>query len=455
MSLEVVILAAGQGSRMRSSLPKVLHLLAGKSLLQHVIDSAQQLSPTAIHVVVGHGADQVRTAFREQALSWIEQRQQLGTGHAVLQALPAIGEGSTVLVLYGDVPLVSAGILQSLVAAAAEAPALMTATVEDPSGYGRVLRDADGAFMAVVEHKDATESERGVREVNTGILAAPASLLHRYLPSVDNSNQQQEYYLPDVLSLAVADGVPVHTASAANPLQVMGVNDQLQLSRLERELQRQRAEALMQAGVRLADPARIDIRGSLECGRDVFIDVNCVFAGEVVLGDGVSIGPNCVLRDSTVGGGSEICAMSHLESASVGSACNVGPYARLRPGTCLGDQARVGNFVETKKANIGAGSKVNHLSYVGDCEMGAGVNIGAGTITCNYDGVNKHITRIGDGAFVGSNATLVAPVEVGAEGFVAAGSTITRPVATGELAVGRGKQRNIQGWTRPGKIDKD
>lgn len=455
MSLEVVILAAGQGSRMCSSLPKVLHLLAGKPLLQHVIDGAQQLSPSVIHVVVGHGADQVRSAFGEQPLSWIEQRQQLGTGHAVLQALPAIGAGSTVLVLYGDVPLVSPDTLRALVSAAAEAPALLTASLEDPSGYGRVLRDSEGALMAVVEHKDASESERAVREVNTGILAAPASLLQRYLPGVDNSNRQREYYLPDVLSLAVADGVPVHTASAANPLQVMGVNDQLQLSRLERELQRQRAEALMQAGVRLADPARLDIRGSLQCGRDVFIDVNCVIAGDVVLGDGVSIGPNCVLQDTTVGAGSEVCAMSHLESVSVGRACNVGPYARLRPGTCLGDKARVGNFVETKKANIGVGSKVNHLSYVGDCEMGSGVNIGAGTITCNYDGVNKHITRIGDGAFVGSNSTLVAPLEIGVDGFVAAGSTVTRPVATGELAVGRGKQRNIQGWTRPGKSDKD
>ncbi len=455
MSLEVVILAAGQGSRMRSSMPKVLHLLAGQPLLQHVIDSARELSPTAIHVVIGHGADQVRSAFDGQTLSWIEQREQLGTGHAVLQALPAIGERSTVLVLYGDVPLVSAGILRVLVAAAAETPALLTASLEDPSGYGRILRDTDGAFIAVVEHKDATESERALREVNTGILAAPARLLHQYLPSVGNSNQQREYYLPDVLSLAVADGVGVHTASASNVLEVMGVNDQLQLSRLERELQRQRAEALLQAGVRLADPARIDIRGSLECGWDVFIDVNCVFVGEVVLGDGVSIGPNCVLQDSTVAAGSEVHAMSHLQSARVGRACNVGPYARLRPGTNLGDQARVGNFVETKKASIGAGSKVNHLSYVGDCEMGAGVNIGAGTITCNYDGVNKHITRIGDGAFVGSNATLVAPIDIGADGFVAAGSTVTRPVATGELAVGRGKQRNIQGWTRPGKSDKD
>jgi len=455
MSLEVVILAAGQGSRMRSSLPKVLHQLAGKPLLQHVVDAARQLSPSSIHVVVGHGADQVRSLFPGQALSWIEQPQQLGTGHAVLQALPGIGEDSTVLILYGDVPLVAPGVLQALVAAAAETPALLTADLADPSGYGRILRDADGAFVAVVEHKDANERQRTLGEVNTGILAAPARVLRQYLPRVGNSNQQQEYYLPDVLSLAVGDGIPVGTASAANPLEVMGVNDQQQLSRLERELQRQRAEALMQAGVRLADPARIDIRGTLQCGRDVFIDVNCVFVGEVVLAEGVSIGPNCVIQDSTVGPGSEICAMSHLQSAVVGSACTVGPYARLRPGTAMGDNARVGNFVETKKANIGAGSKVNHLSYVGDCEMGADVNIGAGTITCNYDGVNKHVTRIGDGAFVGSNSTLVAPLEIGADGFVAAGSTVTRPVASGDLAVGRGKQRNIQGWVRPGKTDKD
>jgi bifunctional UDP-N-acetylglucosamine pyrophosphorylase / glucosamine-1-phosphate N-acetyltransferase len=455
MSLEVVILAAGQGSRMRSSLPKVLHLLAGKPLLQHVVDAALHLSPAAIHVVVGHGADQVRSCFAGHALSWIEQRQQLGTGHAVLQALPAIGEDSTVLVLYGDVPLVAPSVLQALVATAMETPALLTAHLADPSGYGRVLRDADGAFMAVVEHKDANERQRSVGEVNTGILAAPARLLRQYLPRVGNSNRQQEYYLPDVLSLAVGDGIPVGTASAANPLEVMGVNDQLQLSRLERELQRQRAESLMQAGVRLADPARIDIRGTLQCGRDVFIDVNCVFVGEVVLSDEVSIGPNCVIQDSTVGPGSEICAMSHLQAAAVGSACTVGPYARLRPGTAMGDNARIGNFVETKQANIGAGSKVNHLSYIGDCEMGADVNIGAGTITCNYDGVNKHITRIGDGAFVGSNSTLVAPLQIGADGFVAAGSTVTRPVASGDLAVGRGKQRNIQGWVRPGKTDKD
>ena len=455
MTLQVVILAAGQGSRMRSSTPKVLHPLAGKPLLQHVIDSARTLNPAAIHVVVGHGGDEVRRVMDDNGLSWLEQTEQLGTGHAVLQALPALGQASTVLVLYGDVPLVSGPVLQALVAAAHDAPALLTASLTDPSGYGRVLRDDNGAFRAVVEHKDASPAELAVTEVNTGILAAPAHLLQRYLPQVGNRNQQREYYLPDVLSLAVAEGLVVHTVSAGNPLEVMGVNDQLQLSRLEREVQRQRAEALMLAGVRLADPARLDVRGSLRCGRDVFIDVNCVFIGDVVLGDGVRVGPNCVVADSQVGAGSEVRAMSHLQKAKVGERCSVGPYARLRSGTELAAEARVGNFVETKKARIGVGSKVNHLSYIGDCEMGDGANIGAGTITCNYDGVNKHITRIGNGAFVGSNATLVAPLEIGPEGFVAAGSTITREVPAAELAVARGKQRNISGWKRPAKATKD
>ncbi|HBM84476.1 MAG TPA: UDP-N-acetylglucosamine diphosphorylase/glucosamine-1-phosphate N-acetyltransferase [Halieaceae bacterium] len=455
MTLEVIILAAGQGSRMRSSTPKVLHLLGGKPLLQHVVDAARSLKPKAVHVVVGHGAEAVREAMAGNALNWVQQTEQLGTGHAVLQALPALDADSTVLVLYGDVPLVSSAVLQQLVDAAQQAPALLTAVLEDPSGYGRVLRDAQNCFRAVVEHKDASADELAVTEVNTGILAAPATLLQRYLPRVGNSNQQREYYLPDVLSLSVADGIAVCSASVADPLEVLGVNDQLQLSRLERELQRQRAEALLISGVRLADPARIDIRGELTCGRDVFIDVNCVFTGDVVVGDGVHIGPNCVISDSQIAAGSEVCAMSHLQQARVGDSCHVGPYARLRPGTELAAGARVGNFVETKKAHIGAGSKVNHLSYIGDCEMGEGANIGAGTITCNYDGVNKHITRIGDGAFVGSNATLVAPVEIGSGGFVAAGSTITREVPTAELAVARGKQRNISGWKRPGKKNKD
>ncbi len=455
MTLEVIILAAGQGSRMRSSTPKVLHLLGGKPLLQHVVDAARSLKPSAVHVVVGHGAEAVREAMAGNALNWVEQTEQLGTGHAVLQALPALGSDSTALVLYGDVPLVSASVLQALVEAAQQAPALLTAVLEDPTGYGRVLRDATNEFRAVVEHKDASADELAVTEVNTGILAAPAQLLQRFLPQVGNNNQQNEYYLPDVLSLSVAEGIAVRTASVADPLEVLGVNDQLQLSRLERELQRQRADALLLAGVRLADPARIDIRGELRCGRDVFIDVNCVFVGDVELGDGVQIGPNCVIVDSQVAAGSEVCAMSHLQQALIGDVCTVGPYARLRPGTELAAGARVGNFVETKKAHIGAGSKVNHLSYIGDCEMGSGANIGAGTITCNYDGVNKHITRIGDGAFVGSNATLVAPLEIGNDGFVAAGSTITREVPTAELAVARGKQRNIQGWKRPGKVNKD
>lgn len=455
MTLEVIILAAGQGSRMRSSTPKVLHLLGGKPLLQHVVDAARSLKPSAVHVVVGHGAEAVREAMAGNALNWVEQTEQLGTGHAVLQALPALGADSTALVLYGDVPLVSTPVLQALVEAAQQAPALLTAVLEDPTGYGRVLRDASNGFRAVVEHKDASADELAVTEVNTGILAAPTQLLQRFLPQVGNSNQQREYYLPDVLSLSVAEGIAVRTASVADPLEVLGVNDQLQLSRLERELQRQRADALLLAGVRLADPARIDIRGELRCGRDVFIDVNCVFIGNVELGDGVHIGPNCVIADSQVAARSEVCAMSHLQQAVVGDACTVGPYARLRPGTELAAEARVGNFVETKKARIGAGSKVNHLSYIGDCEMGAGANIGAGTITCNYDGVNKHITRIGDGAFVGSNATLVAPLVIGNGGFVAAGSTITREVPPAELAVARGKQRNIQGWKRPGKVNKD
>lgn len=452
MKLEVIILAAGQGSRMRSRLPKVLHPLGGRPLLQHVVDAAHALQPEAVHVVTGHGAELVHEAFAAEPLRWVEQAEQLGTGHAVLQALPGVEDDSTVLVLYGDVPLIAADTLRALVDSARVEPSLLTVQLDEPTGYGRILRTADGRFAAVVEHKDASAEQRALTEVNSGILAAPAALLRRYLPLVGNDNRQGEYYLPEVLTMAVADGIAVNTASAGDPLEVLGVNDQLQLSQLERALQQRQARELLLAGVRLADPARVDIRGSLQCGRDVVIDVNCVFSGEVILADGVRIGPNCVLRDVTVGADSEIRGMSHLQEAVVGAGCNVGPYARLRPGTVLDGGARVGNFVETKKAHIGAGSKVNHLSYIGDCEMGSGVNIGAGTITCNYDGVNKHITTIGDGVFVGSNATLVAPLAIEAQGFVAAGSTITRAVGSDELAVGRGRQRNIHGWQRPGKI---
>lgn len=455
MHLEVIVLAAGQGSRMRSRLPKVLQQLAGRPLLQHVLDTAAALNPARIHVVVGHGADAVRETFAARPLSWVEQAEQLGTGHAVLQAMPAVDAKATVLVLYGDVPLVAEDTLRGLLAMAEHGPALLTASLDNPTGYGRIVRDANGQFSAVVEDRDASPEQRALREVNTGILAAPAAQLAELLPAVGNDNQQGEYYLPDILTLALQQGIPVHTAGVGNLLEVQGINDPLQLAELERALQQRQAEALMRRGVRLADPARIDVRGQLHCGRDVFIDVNCVFIGQVELADGVSIGPNAVLQDCRVGEDSQVLAMSHLEGADVGAGCSVGPFARLRPGTRLDDAARVGNFVETKKTRIGPGSKANHLTYLGDCDVGQEANIGAGTITCNYDGVNKHATTIGDGAFVGSNATLVAPLEIGANGFVAAGSTITRNVASAELAVARGKQRNIQGWKRPGSDRED
>lgn len=451
MKLEIVILAAGQGTRMKSPLPKVLHPVAGRPMLEHVITTAQALAPEAIHVVVGHGAEQVRQSLSHFALNWVVQAEQLGTGHAVMQALPAIQPDSTVLVLYGDVPLTGEDTLRALVAAAGDAPALLTAVLADPDGYGRIVRDSNGALSAVVEHKDATEQQRAIREINTGLMAAPAADLNTYLPRVKNDNQQSEYYLPDVLAMAVAAGRTVATCQAASELEILGVNDRVQLNQVEREYQRRTAEQLLRQGVSIADASRLDIRGELVCAEDVFIDVNVVIEGRVELQRGARIGANCVLVDVTVGEGAEVHPMSHLQEAVLGAGCNVGPFARLRPGTVLADNARIGNFVETKKANIGAGSKVNHLSYVGDCEMGDGVNIGAGTITCNYDGANKHKTTIGSGSFVGSNSTLVAPMTIQDKGFIAAGSTVTRPVNEGELVVGRARQRNIQGWEPPRK----
>ena len=455
MSLEVVILAAGQGTRMKSDLPKVLHRVGGMPLLQHVVLSAQQLQPDAVHVVVGHGSEQVREALAHLDLNWVVQEEQLGTGHAVMQALPHLDPGSVVLVLYGDVPLTSSAILGELVACASDGPALLTAELDNPAGYGRIIRDESGAFAAVVEDKDATAQQREVREINTGLLAAPCADLAAYLPRVRNENKQGEYYLPDVLSLAVAEGRRVLTCSTDREIEILGVNDRVQLNHVEREYQRRRAEALMREGVSVADAGRIDIRGELECGADVSIDVNVVFEGSVRLGNGVSIGANCVISDSVVGDNATIHPMSHLEDVQVGRGCNVGPYARLRPGTALADGAKVGNFVETKKASIGPGSKVNHLSYIGDCDMGSDVNIGAGTITCNYDGVNKFRTEIGDGVFVGSNSTLVAPLDIEDKGFVGAGSTITKQVGKGDLAVGRARQKNIAGWERPGKKNEE
>jgi len=451
MKLEIIILAAGQGTRMRSSLPKVLHPIAGRPMLSHVIDTARELQPVGLHVVVGHGAEAVQQAIAGDDIHWVHQQQQLGTGHAVMQALPAVSADSCIVVMYGDVPLIEAATLSALAQAAVNGPAVLTAKIADPTGYGRVLRDATGKLSAVVEHKDASEEQRAVDEINTGVMAGPAKDFNAYLPRVGNDNSQGEYYLPDVLAMSVADGRDVASCVVESEIEVLGINDRLQQQMVEREYQRRQAQALLQAGVAIADASRIDIRGELVCGNDVHIDVNAVFEGRVELGNGVHVGPNCVIKDSRIADGVEIHAFSSVDGATVGTGCSVGPYARLRPGTELGEGARIGNFVETKKARIGSGSKANHLAYIGDCEMGAQVNIGAGTITCNYDGVNKHKTTIGNDVFVGSNSTLVAPLEIADQGFVAAGSTVTKRVGDKELAVSRARQRNVQGWRRPQK----
>ncbi len=451
MKLDIVILAAGEGKRMHSTLPKVLHRVGGVPLLQHVIDSASALAPVACHVVVGHGSEQVRESLAQRRINWVLQDQQLGTGHAVMQALPAIDDDATVLVLYGDVPLISPDTLKDLLAQAMTGPALLTARVNDPHGYGRILRTKKGKLVGVVEERDAIPKERLINEINTGILAAPAHHLKQLLPQVGNNNAQGEYYLPDIVGLALREGIPVATATAPSEIEVLGVNDRVQLNRVEREYQRRLAAELLQSGVGVADGSRLDIRGSLECGRDVSIDVNCVFEGANSLADGVKIGANCVLIDCVVGAGTEIKPFTHMEGVATAANCVIGPFARLRPETRLAEAVRIGNFVETKNSEIGAGSKVNHLSYIGDTDMGERVNIGAGTITCNYDGANKHRTQIGNSVFVGSNSTLVAPVEIEDRGFVGAGSTITKTVPGNQLAISRARQRNLHGWKRPQK----
>lgn len=451
MTLNIVILAAGQGSRMKSDTPKVLHTIAGKPLLGHVLDTAAALYSDQTVVVYGHGGEQVRQAFAERSLTWVEQVKQQGTGHAVLQTLPNLDTKATALILYGDVPLLQASTLQPLIARAQQGPALLSALLADPHGYGRVVRNEAGLFARVVEQKDANKDELGIKEVNTGVMAMPVSMLNKYLPLVTNNNAQGEYYLPDVLPMAVADGFAVQVVTVDNAVETEGVNTRTQLAQLERAYQLREIKALMDQGLGVADPARIDIRGSLTVGKDCFVDVNAVFEGDVVLGDNVTIEPNCVIRNSTIGSGSRICAMSHLEQASVGASATIGPFARLRPGTELAANTKIGNFVETKKAILGEGSKVNHLSYIGDAVLGSGVNVGAGTITCNYDGANKFQTTMGDNVFVGSNSTLVAPVTIEPDGFVGAGSVVTKTVGPGELAIGRGKQRNISGWKRPEK----
>ena len=452
MSLEVIILAAGQGTRMRSALPKVLHPLAGKPLVHHVIDTANALGAKAIHTVIGHGAEKVKTQLSKLPTQWAMQEQQLGTGHAVAQATPNVADDSIALVLYGDVPLVKADTLQKLLAAVNnEQMALLTVTMDDPTGYGRIVRDAQQRIVAIVEQKDASDEQKKIREVNTGILAAPAHLLKQWLPQLEANNAQGEYYLTDIISLAVKQGINVIAQQPQAQWEVQGINNRLQLAELERQHQRNIADELMTNGATLADPARIDVRGKLVTGRDVFIDINCVFEGEVVLGDNVRIGPNCVIRNARIADNVDIESHSLIDDAIIGAEAHVGPFARLRPGTELAAKAKIGNFVETKKTYIGVGSKVNHLTYVGDCTIGVNANIGAGTITCNYDGVNKFKTEIGDGAFIGSNSSLVAPVSIGKNATVGAGSTITSDVPDEQLAVARGKQRNLEGWKRPTK----
>ena len=454
--LNIVILAAGLGKRMQSDLPKVLHPLAGKPMLAHVLDNARALSPARIVVVVGHGAERVKQAFAGQPdLEFALQSPQHGTGHAVQQAVPALlegdGENDVTLVLYGDVPLVQTATLQALLEARAGGMAVLTEKLPDPTGYGRIVRNQNNEVVRIVEHKDATPEERAINEVNTGILAAPTRHLKDWLSRIDNNNAQGEYYLTDVVGLSVADGVPVHAAHPLHGWETLGVNSRVQQAQLERRWQQEQARRLLEAGVTLADPDRFDLRGSLVCGRDVFIDVGCVFEGKVELADGVRIGPHSVIIDSVIASNTRVEAFSHIQDAQVADHAVIGPYARLRPGARIGSEAHVGNFVEIKKSVLGQGSKANHLAYIGDAQVGARVNIGAGTITCNYDGVNKSLTVIEDDAFIGSDTQLVAPVRVGQGATLGAGTTLTRDAPAGKLTISRPAQQTIEGWSRPVK----
>ena len=450
MALEIIVLAAGQGKRMRSSRPKILHALAGRPLLGHVLAATRALSPHKTVVVHGHGAEEVRTAFDGAPVEWVLQAEQLGTGHAVRQAMPRLSADADVLILYGDVPLVRPETLQRLSAAGRAGVAVLTAEVADPAGYGRIVRDAGGRVARIVEQKDASPQELELREINAGFMAMGARRLSGWLDKLTNRNAQKEYYLTDVVTLAVAEGVPV-SAVKAEAWEVAGVNSRRELAQLERHYQRMQAERLLEAGVALADPARIDVRGELVCGEDVAIDVNCVFEGSVSLGDRVRIGPNCVLRNVAVAAGTEIMAFSHLEDSQVGARCRLGPYARLRPGSSLDEDVHVGNFVEIKASRIGRGSKANHLSYIGDSEVGSNVNVGAGTITCNYDGAAKHRTVIEDDCFIGSDATLVAPVRIARGSYIGAGSTISKDTPAGQLTVARARQVSLPSWKPPVK----
>lgn len=455
MSLDIVILAAGQGTRMRSALPKVLHPVAGNSMLGHVIHSARQLSPQRIHVVIGHGADVVRERLAADDLNFVMQDKQLGTGHAVAQALPEL-TAETVLILYGDVPLIEVETLQRLLKHVnTEQLGLLTVNLDDPTGYGRIVRDEQNRVCAIVEHKDATEAQKAITEGNTGILAVPGKRLADWLGRLSNHNAQGEYYLTDVIAMAVNDGLVVATEQPHDAMEVQGANDRRQLAELERHYQIREARRLMAQGVTLRDPARFDVRGEVTVGRDVLIDINVILEGRVVIEDDVIIGPNCVIKDSTLRKGVVIKANSHLDGAVMGEGSDAGPFARLRPGSVLGAKAHVGNFVELKNAHLGDGVKAGHLTYLGDAVIGARTNIGAGTITVNYDGANKHKTIIGEDVFIGSNNSLIAPVDIGNGSNTAAGSTIILNVDKSQLAVARARQRNIDGWKRPVKIKKD
>lgn len=451
MSLHIVILAAGQGSRMKSDLPKVLHKVAGKPMLQHVVDTVSELNADGINIIVGHGSEQVKRVITGD-INWCHQAEQLGTGHAVAQALPSIPETGNVLILYGDVPLITQNTLCGMIDCIDdEHISLLTVELENPRGYGRIIRNFEGNIKAIIEEKDASDEIRDIHEVNTGILALRAEHLHTFIPMLQNNNAQQEYYLTDVIEIANKAGKRIVAFHPEFEQEVQGVNNRLQLCELECWYQGQLAEHLMLDGVTLYDPNRIDIRGSLTCGKDVEIDVNCIFLGEVVLGDRVKIGPNCILENCSIGNDSQVNANSVIEDSVIHQQVSVGPFARLRPGTVLENKSKVGNFVETKKALVGEGSKINHLSYVGDAQLGRDVNVGAGTITCNYDGVNKFKTELEDGVFVGSNTSLVAPVKVGKNATIGAGSTVNKDVETNQLAVARARQKNIDGWQRPGK----